>query len=257
MSQLHFTSQIGRTKPSTISNQTTSCPFCDTASLENIIDQDGSMILLKNKFPTLQETLQTVLIETDECFGELSKYPKEHLHRLFNFAIRHWQRFEKDPAYKSVILYKNHGPLSGGTIRHPHMQIVAMKEVDYMERIETFHFEGATIYQQEHIDFNISTKPFMGFREFNVNLYDMKDINKMADYIQIAVDYILNHMGYKCESYNLFFYNLGDFISCKIIPRFVASPFFVGYAIPQVADDIEEVAKKIRALYFDFKQIEQ
>ena len=45
----------------------TSCPFCDREELTDIIDEDGSIILLENKFPGLADTYQLVVIETDKC----------------------------------------------------------------------------------------------------------------------------------------------------------------------------------------------
>lgn len=246
--QLYFTSQIGKQKPVTVTNKTASCPFCNVAELENIIDQEDSIILLKNKYPTLQNTLQTVLIETDECKSELSEYSREHLHKVMRFAVRHWFELETSGEFTSVIFYKNHGPLSGGTIRHPHMQIVGLKDVDYKDTIKLENFKGVTIYRDKSLDFNISTRPIMGFREMNVNLYDGKEINRMADFIQAAVQYLLYHASYRCESYNLFFYHMEDTISCKIIPRFAVSPLFVGYVIPQVSDDLQFVAKHVREL---------
>lgn len=246
--QLYFTSQIGKQKPITVTNKTTSCPFCNVEELENIIDQQDSIIFLKNKYPTLQNTLQTVLIETDECNSELSEYTQEHLHKVIKFGVRHWLELENSGKFTSVLFYKNHGPLSGGTIRHPHMQIVGLKDVDYKKNIKTENFKGVTIYRDPSVDFNISTKPIMGFREMNVNLYDRNKMNRMADFIQKAVQYLLHHAPYRCESYNLFFYHIENIISCKIIPRFPVSPLFVGYVIPQVSDDLEMVAEQIREL---------
>ncbi|MGV3466851.1 MAG: DUF4931 domain-containing protein [Heyndrickxia sp.] len=246
--QLYFTSQIGKQKPVTLTKKTTSCPFCNVEELENIIDREDSIIFLKNKYPTLQNTLQTVLIETDECNGELSEYPRDHLHKVMRFAVRHWLALENTGEYASVIFYKNHGSLSGGTIRHPHMQIVGLKDVDYKDNIKQDNFKGVTIYRDKSVDFNISTKPIMGFREMNVNLYDGKEIDRMADFIQASVQYILHHAPYRCESYNLFFYHVENMFSCKIVPRFAVSPLFVGYVIPQVSDDLEIVAKQVREL---------
>jgi ATP adenylyltransferase/5',5'''-P-1,P-4-tetraphosphate phosphorylase II len=245
MSQLYFASSIGRKKPVTVSNQSTACPFCQTKELENIIEMDDSIILLKNKYPTLQETLQLVLIETDECFGDLSRYPKAHLHKLLKFGIRHWLDLGKDPQYQSVIFYKNHGPLSGGTIRHPHMQIVALKNVDYRKNLEHQNFHGVKIYKDNAVEFNVSTSPIMGFREFNVKLKRMDNVGTMADCIQAAVRFLVDNPESKCDSYNLFFYNMEEYIVCKIIARYVVSPLFVGYKIPQVANDIEMTAKKV------------
>lgn len=44
------------------------CPFCDVAHLTDIYKQEGDLIWLHNKFPTLRSTTQTVLIESRDHF---------------------------------------------------------------------------------------------------------------------------------------------------------------------------------------------
>jgi ATP adenylyltransferase/5',5'''-P-1,P-4-tetraphosphate phosphorylase II len=243
---LHFATQTSVKKPETITNEENSCPFCEVDLLQDIIAKEGSIILLKNKFSTLHHTFQTVLIETDDCHSELSSYKKEHLYKVIRFAITNWLEFEKKKEYKSVILFKNHGPLSGGTIRHPHMQIVGLENVDYRQNISSDYFEGVTIHKNEGVEFNLANKPKMGFYEINVLLYDLKFIDEMADCIQTATNFVLNHFRFKCNSYNLFFYHLDGVVACKIIPRFITTPLYIGYSIPQVPDDVEFVAEKIK-----------
>ena len=70
--------------------------------------------------------------------------------------------------YASVLFFKNHGPMSGGSLRHPHMQIIGLNEMDVNENVKLEQFEGVTIAQNEHVTFNLSVKPRMGFFEFNV-----------------------------------------------------------------------------------------
>ncbi|GIN85327.1 DUF4931 domain-containing protein [Heyndrickxia sporothermodurans] len=246
---LQFLQTIGSKKPKTINNQVASCPFCQVDQLENILVEKGSIILLKNKFPTLKDTFQTVLIETDDCQSEFSLYPKEHLYRLMDFAVSQWLQMSKSGEYQSVLLFKNHGPLSGGTIRHPHMQIVGLKYVDYRENIKENDFVGVEIASKRSVEFNISSEPRMGFYEYNVNLTNLEDLSIMADYIQMAAHYILNHNRFKCESYNLFFYQLHNRISCKIIPRYATTPLFIGYSIPQVSNDLDGTVERIKDIY--------
>jgi ATP adenylyltransferase/5',5'''-P-1,P-4-tetraphosphate phosphorylase II len=248
--QLYFVSQTSKKKPETIRNKHNACPFCNVDELENIIAQEGSIILLENKYKTLKNTFQTVLIETADCKGELSIYNKDHLYRVIQFAIRNWLKFEKSGKFKSVLLFKNQGPLSGGSILHPHMQIVGLEKVDYQKNIHSTSFEGILIARNKSVEFNISTQPKIGFYEFNVVMQSIDDITIMADFIQIAAHFILNHFHFTCESYNLFFYHINQMIVCKIIPRFVTTPIYIGYSIPQVSDDISNVAEKVRKLYF-------
>lgn len=182
------------------------------------------IILLKNKYPVLEDTLQTVLIESDECDAELSTYSKEHLYKVIRFGVKHWLEMEQSGEFTSVLFYKNHGALSGGSLAHPHMQIVGLTQVDYREHVKKEHFEGITIDAQPGVQFNISTKPRVGFFKFNVILSEMNEIDRMADDIQAAAHYVLNHFNQNCHSYNLFFYPLGNDIAVKIIPRFPTSP---------------------------------
>lgn len=244
---LYFNIAIGSQKPDSIRNRDTTCPFCDREHLTGIIDEKGPIMLLKNKYPVLEETFQTVLIETDQCDSELSLYSKEHLYTLLEFAVTHWQRMIHSGEYRSVLLFKNHGPHSGGTIAHPHMQIVGLRHLDYREHVTEEQFHGIAIEQESDIEFNLSTLPRMGFYEYNVILNDMMKLHRMADYIQIAAKSIMNgDIHPRCNSYNLFFYQLNERIMAKIIPRYITSPLFLGYSIPQVGDNLHEKVKMIR-----------
>ncbi|MFC4768009.1 DUF4931 domain-containing protein [Effusibacillus consociatus] len=222
---------------------------------EEILAQEGPILLVKNKYPTLEDTFQTVVIETDDCDSELSTYSREHLHKLIRFGVEKWLEMEASGEFTSVIFYKNHGPLSGGSIHHPHMQIVGLKHIDYRQHVRAEHFEGLVIDRRNGVEFNISTAPRMGFFEFNARLPEMGQLNQMADYIQIAARYVLNHFNKNCNSYNLFFYQIEGRIFAKIVPRFAASPLFVGYSIPQVSDRLEEVARDIQGKYLPASQL--
>lgn len=250
---LHFNTGIGKQKPNSIRNKELSCPFCDTDKLTDIIAVDGTIIYLKNKFPVLENTYQTVLIETDDCHGELSTYPEEHLNKLIRFGLTRWLEMIETKEYRSVIFFKNHGPFSGGTIAHPHMQIIGLKEIDYREKIHPSDFEGPAIHEKNGTVFSISTKPRIGFYEFNIKLGDIEDISAFAKYIQVAAHYILNNFPFKSTSYNLFFYQLNDDIYAKVVPRGVTTPIFIGYFIPQVPNNIEWMKNDVRERYFNDK----
>jgi galactose-1-phosphate uridylyltransferase len=247
---LIFDSAIGSFKPENIVNTEVKCPFCCREKLEHVLAEDGTIILLKNKYPVLRDTLQTVIIETDQCHSELSLYPKEHLHKLFRFSMEKWQDMIASREFASVLFFKNHGPFSGGTIRHPHMQIVGLRTIDYAPRIPVETMDGTVIHQSRGAELNLAKEPKIGFCEFNVKLKDVSAVDKMADYIQVIAHYLLNHFHKRCNSYNIFFYQLEGKISAKIMPRLVTSPIFIGYSIPQVSSRGEEVIKEIQKLYF-------
>ncbi|WP_214482123.1 DUF4931 domain-containing protein [Bacillus sp. SM2101] len=247
---LEFNMLIGANKPENIINKNASCPFCDRDSLENIIDEDRAIILLKNKYPVLKDAYQTVIIETDDCHSELSTYSKDHLYRLLSFSLNHWIKLMNTNEYQSVIFFKNHGPYSGGSLRHPHMQIVGLNYVDYSQNVSIRDFEGIHIASKDGVLFNISSFPRMGFVELNIKLPSFEKHLVMADYIQIATHYVLNHFHKNCNSYNLFFYYVENEIYAKVIPRFTTSPLFVGYSIPQVSNQTSRIAKNIQEKYF-------
>ena len=91
----------------------------------------------------------------------------------------------------------------------------------------------------------------MGFVEFNVIISQLEYIDHLADKVQLITQYLLNdYMNGRCDSYNLFFYKMPDSqrYICKIVPRFITSPYYIGYKIPQVNKDnrLEEIAKELK-----------
>jgi ATP adenylyltransferase/5',5'''-P-1,P-4-tetraphosphate phosphorylase II len=249
-SHLFFNTSIGVQKPENYRNKETACPFCARDELTDILAVDGPIILLKNKYPVLVNAYQTVLIETDDCHAELSTYPAEHLHRLLRFGIKHWLEMEELGTYKSVIFFKNHGPLSGGTISHPHMQIIGLHDIDCEEKIDGEVFEGIMIDEKDNVQFTLSTKPRIGFYEFNVEMPDSGYVEVFGEYLQKAVHFILNHFPFKAGSYNIFFHHIGEKIYAKIVPRFVTTPLYIGYGIPQVPNNLGWMADELRRIYF-------
>ena len=245
---LNFLSSIGEEKI-IYQNNKYPCPFCDREELSDILAEEDSILLIKNKFPTFANTFQTVLIETNNCFANMSTYNKSHMRKIITFGINHWLTMEKSGDFKSVVFYKNHGPLSGGSINHAHMQIVGLKDIDYKLNLKDDIFDGIEIYKDGKSLLNISTKPNACATEFNIITTPRHD-NFMADNIQNIIKYVLNHS--KCSSFNLFFYQWKKSIICKIVPRYITSPFFVGFSIPQTSNRLNNIAEEIQKTYYNF-----
>lgn len=74
--------------------------------------------------------------------------------------------------FRSVVFYRNHGYMSGGTIHHPHSQIVGFKDYDYHQDIKPFHFVGPAIVEEDGLTVNLSQRPIIGFYEVNLILKD-------------------------------------------------------------------------------------
>lgn len=213
---LVFDVQQANGKPDDNRRPGTACPFCDTEELADIIRRDGDCIWLENKFKTLRATRQTVLIESADHDADLVIYEPDELHHVMRFALGCWQQMIDSQQYRSVLMYKNKGPLSGGSLVHPHMQIVGLEQEDGYTSLTSANFEGINVWQQGRISVNISTEPIMGFFEINVSApqgiaasddaRDQAEADLFADAIQVALRYILNeHHGGRAESYNLFF----------------------------------------------------
>ncbi|MDP4144097.1 MAG: DUF4931 domain-containing protein [Bacillota bacterium] len=247
---LKFLFNVGRDKPNSIRHKDTLCPFCNKENLAEILDEDGPIILVTNKYPTLEDTYQTVLIETDDCNADMSIYDKDHMRKLLSFGVKHWLHMEKSGKFKSVIFYKNHGPNSGGSIKHSHMQIVGLETIDYKDFLQDEYFEGITIHEADGCILNVSTKPQANFTEFNIIIDNIDKLDIMADNIQKIVHYILINYPAKCDSFNLFFYDWKGKIICKAVPRFVTSPLLLGYFISQTSSNIDKMAADIQQLYF-------
>jgi galactose-1-phosphate uridylyltransferase len=254
---LHFNTSIGRQKPESIRNKQQPCPFCNRKALTDIIATEGPIILLKNKYPVHENAYQTVLVETDDCHGEISQYEPEFLEKLLNFGINHWLAMEQSGKYKSVIFFKNHGPLSGGTIAHPHMQIIGLYDIDYKEKINKECFDGHLIDEREGVPFTLSSKPSIGFYEFNIRMTrPRQQIGAFSSYLKAATHYLLNEFPFNCSSYNLFFYDFDGELFVKIVPRFVTTPIYIGYSIAQIPNNLEWMVEDIQNRYFKKAKID-
>ncbi len=250
MNLIHFNTSIGRQKPENIIHTDADCPFCHVEDLTDIIETDGDIILLKNKYRVIESADQLVLIEGSDCRGDMPTYTREHMHRLIRMGLRHWKSMLASGKYEDVLFFKNYGPLSGGTIRHPHMQLIGFPEIDNSLFFHPKEMHGLVLDRKEGVEFNLSTCPRIGFCELNIVPEPGSSPDILADYIQIAVDYLMHHFNKRCSSYNIFFYHEGNQIYVKLLPRFATSPYFIGYNIRFLPTNTEGIAASIRELYF-------
>lgn len=245
---LIFDTNIAKDKPENIRHTHNACPFCDPDALTDVLAQEADRIWLMNKFPTLQATWQTIVIETADHQGDIATYAPAQNRAIFTFALKHWQASISSGRYESVLLYKNFGPHSGGSLRHPHMQIVGLDDVDGYANITPANLTGYPIITDGELRVTVSDQPVMGFVEFNVaTAWD--DHDRLADAVQKVVQYTLD--GYfkgRCDSYNLFFYPLGDRVVAKVVPLFNVSPYYIGYRLSQAdtPERMREIAAEVR-----------
>lgn len=232
---LIFNAQVNKVKYSKTDENERQCPFCDKSQQNNILKTEGDKVWLMNKFQTIEQSFMTVLIESAKHDGDITTYDQRENRELFRFAMDCWKETMDSHKYKSVLMFKNFGPMSGGSLRHPHFQIIGLESVEGYDEILPDNFKGPEALSEPNLVVTLSTSPIMGTVEINVITYDLTDTDAFADAVQKSAQYLMNdfHDG-RCHSYNLFFYQFDRGFICKLVPRFLTSPYFIGYKIPQV-----------------------
>ena len=247
---IKFNTDVGRTKPATLFHAETACPFCDVEHLTDIIERDGDIIFLRNKYNVIEGADQFVLIEGRECKIDMPDYPQEKMRRVIKTGVRHWQNLLACGKYEEVLFFKNYGVMSGGTIRHPHMQLVGFPHLNSDLLFDEAEIRGVVITQRDGVEFNVSNSPRVVFGEFNVVVERGGSLDALADFLQVGVDYVKNNFQRNGGSYNIFFYRRYEKIFAKIMPRYATSPYFVGYNVHFLPNHVERVADEVREIYF-------
>ncbi len=229
-----FDMSVGKRKPHSGTQNT--CPFCKREELTDILDEKKDIIWVVNKYPVFKETFPTVIIETSDHNGELTRYEPEKLHDVISFGLEKWELLKKDKRFKSVLYFRNYGPESGGSQRHPHSQIIGLDNYDYRDNINNENFLGPVFHEDDNCYASLSSYPICGMGELNVTLKSDGQPDTFADTLQKIARFVLEDFPISCTSYNLFFYHLKN-IHVKIFPRYTASPLYMGYRITHVMDD--------------------
>ena len=210
---LRFNIELGRTKPVNIRDEQVRCPFCDRSKLTDILDTSGHIIWLMNKYPVLEKTWPTVIIETETDEGEFSTLPADEAAHILQFGLDKWRETRQRKEFKSVLFFKNHGYMSGGSIRHPHSQIIGLENYDYHKDITAQNMEGWLLYEDQHVRITLSTHPIIGFFEYNIRFRPDTPVRPVAIRLQQVLRYVLHTLSNLSQSYNYFFYNLLIFFS--------------------------------------------
>ena len=145
--------------------------------------------------------------------------------------------------------------MSGGSIRHPHSQIIGLRTYDYHEDITVENMNGWLLHEDQDIRITLSKHPIIGFFEYNLRFNPDTPAKSITMRLQQTVRYVLDSLAKYSQSYNYFFYQLEDgYEYIKVIPRYITTPLYVGYKIPQTCND-ERAAKILRNItpYFELK----
>ncbi len=230
--QIEFSYQENKQKPVTINKKDTSCPFCDREQMAEIIEERGPYKWIVNKYQTLKDTDMTLIIETEKCGHDLGEYSEDYVKSLWEFTIEKYEQMKADPQYKSVILFKNYGFLSGGSLSHPHMQIIGFRSIAAKNEITRKNLSGYPIVETP-ILLDISEEPVINFVEYNFH-FQQTEIGEMTKLLQRFVKGQLKANEHREYGYNLFLYELDGHYVLKYTPRYPVSPYYIGYNIKQV-----------------------
>lgn len=245
---ISFKASTGSDKPNTLIDKELTCPFCNQETLfkeGRVIRKTDEFMIIKNKFPVMENTFPTIIIEHKDCNQHIATYSVDYLTRLLTFAIEFYNELNESKKYTSTILFKNHGLFSGGSIKHPHMQVVGFENDDYHQNVSKEDFEGVPILSNPILDWNISSKPRSEFYEINLILKDLERIDVLALHLQKTVHYILQQLNKKYQCYNLAFYIEKNEIKIKVISRSPTSVLLLGFGIHQTPNNLKEVAEKL------------
>ena len=148
--------------PAPAADSRAACPFCPGHERETpppvLVYGDWTLRVVPNKFPALDADssggaagVHEVVIETPEHAPapELDPETFERLLRAWRDRIR---VHASDPRLAAALPFKNHGPLAGASLAHPHAQLVILPLIpDALQReLDTSarHFEqsGRCLY---------------------------------------------------------------------------------------------------------------
>jgi hypothetical protein len=253
MNRLTLSVNTSRKKPRTILPSDDPCPFCSFTSLRKegrVLDERTDLLWIRNKFGTLKEADQTVLVETEDCGEDFSTYSPEKAVDVLGFAIGSWHSFLRKPEYQSALLFKNAGPLSGASIHHAHMQIVGLKSFDPNTDHPRSSFGGIPIFSDSTVSLRLADKPNTEFYEFNLQLKSLDSLDSFARCVQSVTDHILGVLNPRHKSFNYAFYLVDNDVHMRIFVRFPTSIFHLGYGISQTPDDIPSIAQRMKSMYF-------
>jgi ATP adenylyltransferase/5',5'''-P-1,P-4-tetraphosphate phosphorylase II len=240
MDFLIFKRNVSEHKPNDMQfGRNDACPFCNYQETYNIIKTCDEIVWTKNKYPVLQDAFATLIIESPNHDETMATYSKEYNRKLLRFGIECFHEMKNSGEYKSVVFYKNHGPISGGSLSHAHMQIVGLRNADAYEEVSIENMTGKTVAESENVRVTLSDKPLVGMVETNVwmKLSAFDNEKAFASYSDSVQAVVQHHLATVAEkSFNLFFYEFDGWLITKLVPRFPTAPYFIGYRLAQVMD---------------------
>lgn len=196
------------------------CPFCDFENLNQKIlkkHENLQMLWCENKYPTLTEFEQTLILETDKCNYTLHQYEVDYIYELYKFIFDCANELHE--KWNDVIILKNKGLKSGGTVPHDHTQIIGVPFESIPPNKEVF--EGLSLLESDSCSINVSDKPLSEILEFNISFHEWnKDVAKE---MKIFFEFLNKE---EITSYNIIYFDTPIFKGFKVFSRMKLSFLF-------------------------------
>ena len=257
-----FFTQTNSEKPVTIHKNNDDlmppCPFCDYTALaknQDILQNMGESLLVANLYPTIDQTIQTVFIETKECDANFTNYDKETVIQVMKNFFHAYELLCRTYPEKQIIGLKNSGPFSSGSIHHQHMQLLVLEQP--LKPTSSRLFEGTHLREENTITVNFSDKPATEFYEINVSISNEelfaygKVFQRFCLLLQGCIQFALSTIT-STNSYNLAFYFEESTCRVKILPRIqkssvAYSPLLLAFDMHFVPDNLAVYRKNLQA----------
>lgn len=173
-----------------------------------------------------------MLIESADHDADLVTYEPDELHHVMRFALGCWQQMIDSQQYRSVLMYKNKGPL--GSLVHPHMQIVGLEQEDGYASLTSANFEG--IMSGNRGESRSTSQPNRSWGSLR-STFQPRKLPAMTHENQLRRIFAVMYPGssalyperaprWSRRVVQRFFYHLGGRTIAKALPRWVVSPYF-------------------------------
>lgn len=239
-----------KNKPNTVVSKNGVCPFCNDKKpliLQDglMLEDRGEMFWAENKFPLLENTYQTLIVETNKCGESIATYDLTYAKELFKFIFECRDKMLNMNKFKEVIFFKNHGVYSDSSISHSHSQLVGLKDQTYSHSEIEDSLNGPVVFEDNNLRVTVSSIPRAEFYEFNV-VWNKEHTNEDYVYwVQGLIKYLTVFKHGKFSSYNLVFHETTTENIIKVVPRKPNSIYYIGFGIRQTPNDILQIAEEI------------
>lgn len=220
-------------------NISNSCPFCKSnrqVAMEDgvyLLDDKHGHMLIPNKYTTYPEYNIWVIVEMYSCDRDLQDYTIQEMYDYYLFVKESLKIYhEHFPHNKEIMLVKQVGTFSGGSVKHGHSQILGTKEnkIDnnlVYEKIQLGH----SIYNRDGLNIRFNNEPLNDRDEFIIEYSDSADIQHMLSKLKILLNNVVKPI-YNELNYSLSYHRYNNTNYIKLLPRTTTSTLLLHFDVP-------------------------